>query len=101
MKLEKVIFRKWIKSEGGGIIALFPQIPVNTNSRFVQSYEHVGQHGAADPLIVINKTVPALTEEYEELKRELERRGYDLRVCCRFCNSDRKEREILIKEMSL
>ena len=101
MKKEPVIFRKWKKSEGGSIIALFPQIPVSTNSRFVLSYEHIGQHGAADPLIVKSKTVPAKLSDYKELKEELENRGYILIVKKRFTEADRKEREKLIRKTTI
>lgn len=44
------------------------------------SYEHVGQHGAADPSGVMRRTVAATPEEYSELKNELEQIGYSLRV---------------------
>jgi hypothetical protein len=93
MKKEPVIFRKWRKSDGGGIIALFPQIPVSINCRFAQSYEHIGQHGAADPLIVGNKTTPAKLADYKELKKELESEGYALIIKKRITRADRKTRE--------
>ncbi len=42
----KVIFRKWPKSQGGGVIALFPQLPASYSGHMCESYEHIGQHGA-------------------------------------------------------
>ncbi len=43
-----VLFRVWPKSEGGGVIALFPTIPEDRHGNLVSSFEHVGQHGGAD-----------------------------------------------------
>ncbi len=71
-----VIFRKWGKSEGAGIIAIFPT-ELGTNSPYTcQMYEHVGQHGAGDPNGVIRRTKRATRSEYTPLLKELRRRGY-------------------------
>ena len=68
-----VIFRKW---PGGDIIALFPyDISLHYHC---SSYEHVGQHSPADYDLVISKTKPA--KDFQDLKAELERIGYKLRV---------------------
>lgn len=75
-----VIFRKWGKRNGGGIIALFPEIPCDTYRHYCLSYEPVGQFGGADYIGVIARTLPATEEEYSVLKRELERLGYNLAV---------------------
>ena len=78
----KVIFRKW--KSNGEIIALFPEIPHDVNGVYSESYQHIGQHGAADPQGVVSiYTNPAIPEEYADLKRELEQIGYVLRVCNR------------------
>jgi len=70
----QVIFRKWPKSEGGGIIALFPCNP-GTNPYNFDSYEHIGQHGAAC-YDIIHRTKLAKPEEYARLKAELEAEPY-------------------------
>jgi hypothetical protein len=75
-----VIFRKWHAKDGGQIIALFPEIPSGNYGYHVLSYEHIGQHGAADYNGVMARTVPATEEEYAALKRELEQLGYNLAV---------------------
>lgn len=71
----RVVFRKWNKRNGGGIIALFPDL--KERSGLVPSYEHVGQHGGADYNGVISQTTLAAPEEYADLKRELESNPYN------------------------
>lgn len=73
-----VIFRVW--KDGDDIIALFPYIPGNCNPCTCSSYMHVGQHGAADPHLVVRKTRPARSEEYMSLMKELELVGYSMVV---------------------
>lgn len=70
----QVIFRKWPKSEGGDVIALFPCDPA-TNEYDCDSYQHIGQHGAAS-LDLVWRTKLAKPEEYADLKRELESAPY-------------------------
>ena len=65
----KIIFRVWKKS--GEVIALFPEISVDHDKANVQSYENIGQHGAADYYYVVYKTKLATKEEYELLLTEL------------------------------
>jgi hypothetical protein len=71
-----VIFRKW---SDGSIIALFPEDKADLEGN-CSAYMHIGQHGAADYYSVIERTKPAHIKEYRELKKELETRGYDLKV---------------------
>lgn len=78
-----VVFRKWGKKKGGGIIALFPELPADANGYYVLSYEHIGQHGGADYNGVIARTVPASIDESTDLIQELESIGYNLQVCQR------------------
>jgi hypothetical protein len=73
-----VIFRKWSKKEGGGILALFPY--EQASPRFCSSFEHIGQHGGADLLGCIQRTKLATQEEYTSLKRELESAPYRYRL---------------------
>ena len=72
-----VIFRKWPKSEGGDIIAIFPTETGTLDPYTSSSYEHVGQHGSADPVGLIQRTTPAKPSEYADLLAELESVGYD------------------------
>jgi hypothetical protein len=72
----KVVFRKY---KEGDILALFPDEIADPLGNCL-SYQHVGQHGAATYEYCIEQTKPAKPEEYQELKRELEGRGYDLEV---------------------
>lgn len=65
----QVIFRKWPKSEGGDVIAVFPE--VEENFRCVASYQHVGGHAACSRGI-IDHTKPATPEEYAPLLAELQ-----------------------------
>jgi len=69
----KVVFRKF--KSGGDIIALFPRSPADVNGYFCASYQHIGQHGAADPAIVSNTTL-ATPKEYDPLLKELKSIGY-------------------------
>lgn len=77
-----VIFRKWKASEdivgGDRIIALFPEIEEGWGRCL--SYEHIGQHGGADYLGCLPRTIPAKPEEYAPLKAELEGLGYNLLI---------------------
>ena len=74
----KVVFRVWKGQYGSGVIALFPE--EHEIGGYCGSYEHVGQHSAADYLGVIHQTRPALPVEYEALRQELESLGYDLEI---------------------
>jgi hypothetical protein len=71
-----VIFRKWRahpeRGYGDGIIALFPCIATDSSALRCLSYEHVGQHGPADPGHVMDCTRAATADEYAAVKRELE-----------------------------
>ena len=71
-----VVFRKW--RDTGSVLALFP-FELH-NGRLCMSYEHIGQHGAADYGHCIDATVSAMPKEYAALKRELEGLGYKLSV---------------------
>jgi hypothetical protein len=69
-----VIFRKW---KDGEVIALFPTLPSDSDPWInCLSYLHVGQHGSAN-LDLINRTLPASQEEYQNLLDELLSIGYN------------------------
>lgn len=72
----RVVFRRW--RGGGGVIALFPELPANIHGIYCDSYEHVGQHGGADYPGVVRQTAPASPEESAALAAELTRIGYRL-----------------------
>ena len=79
--LTKVVFRKWRRNLGCDIIALFPEVPADNAGNLCSSYEHIGQHGAADYNHVVSKlSQPAKPAEYAALKQELETLGYCLEV---------------------
>lgn len=71
---ETVILRQW--KESGDVIALWPFMPEGNG--LVNSYEHVGQHGAADYNGVIAQTRPADPRDPRTiaLENELEWIGY-------------------------
>jgi hypothetical protein len=91
-----VIFRKW--KDSGDVIALFPASVADLEGS-VDSYMHVGQHGAASLQKVKQATVPAKPTEYAELKDELERVvGYRLRVVEQDSPAFRAERRKQLRE---
>lgn len=80
LPLTDVIFRKWPKSKGGDVLALFPGDPGTDNQHTCSSFQHIGQHGSADPRLCILRTQPARPDEYAALKRELESAPYNYRL---------------------
>lgn len=74
----KVIFRKW--NDTGDVVAMFPEVPSDTRGDLCMIYQHIGQHGAAYPHVLVEGTTPATKEEAADLKRELEGIGYVLTV---------------------
>src|SRR5262249_7063268 len=68
-----VIFRRW--RDIGDIIALFPELPSDYEGYFCDAYEHVGQHGGADYLGVVQATRPVSVDEAGDLIAELTRIG--------------------------
>lgn len=94
---ELVIFRVY---PDGDVIALFPLIAVDTLGGNCQSYMHVGQHGAANPNIVVSQTKLATPNQYEDLLGELKRIGYEnLKIVKRFRYWHQEERQKQIKEI--
>lgn len=68
----KVTFRKF---DEGDIIALFPEEKTGVKN-YIQSYQHIGQHGDASPEL-INDLTSVCAGEYEPLLDELKSIGYD------------------------
>lgn len=77
-----VVFRTW-RGRGGGVIALFPEIPSDYAGLHCSSYEHVGQHGGASVPCVLGQTRPPTEAEYLPLQRELESDPYNYRLVVR------------------
>jgi hypothetical protein len=90
-----VIFRFWEK-EGNQVIALFPTEPADERGSTVNSYMQTGQHAGAALFQMIQRTRPATPTEYRDLKKELERLGYKLKV---YQRATRGMREELTKEV--
>ena len=75
LKPERVIFRKF---KGGDIVAFFPD--QQESNGFIGSYQHVGQHSAADYSCLLSISTLATSDEYQGLLTELESIGYNLRI---------------------
>ena len=75
-----VIFRRFPKTDGGQLIALFPYEFDDYQGLDCASYMHVGQHGAAryTALTYCTRLVRADEPDVVELTRELETIGYRL-----------------------
>lgn len=80
-----VVFRRWRPERGdhgipGAVFALFPLLAETRPGQCV-SYEHVGQHSAADYSACVARSRPVSLEDAEcvALRRELESIGYRLR----------------------
>lgn len=73
-----VVFRRW--KETGDVIAIFPSDPGDMSPSTCSSYEHIGQHAACSPKLLLDVTVPAKPKEYQSLAMELRRIGYCLRI---------------------
>jgi hypothetical protein len=74
--ITKVIFRVY---SDGQVIALFPEIADDSYGNCL-SYMHIGQHGGADYVYVVQLTKLATLEQYAPLFVELESIGYNLQV---------------------
>lgn len=71
----QVIFRLWRKS----VVALFPYEIADMKGNCL-SYQHIGQHSAADYEAIISHSRPAIPAEYISLNIELENLGYHLEI---------------------
>lgn len=91
-----VIFRKW--KDTGDIMALFPYDLGTDDPYTCSSYEHVGQHSAADPHHCIQATTPCTPDEYAPLKAELESLGYKLKPMNRLQYKALEERRNKLKQ---
>ena len=76
-----VVFRKF--NEGGDLIALFPAETFSAQGG-CNSYQRIGQHGAADYNHCMKISKAATPQEYQALRQELENIGYKLDVKLRY-----------------
>jgi len=80
-EITEVIFRK---EKDGYVIAVFPYLSYRDGYK-ITYYAHIGQHGEGCSEYLIGMTKPATPEQYADLKAELERIGYNLKVIKRAC----------------
>ena len=75
-----VVFRRWPKTQGGDVVALFPLL--SEGPGLCACYAHVGQHGQANYTHVMNATRPTnfLASDVQALAEELRSIGYVLQV---------------------
>lgn len=71
-----MLFRVW----RGGVIAVMPYEVADPTPDTSMSYQHVGQHGACDPVGIVSESRPARPEEYDPLLTELRSIGYEVEV---------------------
>ena len=71
--MDKTVFRIY---PDGEVIALFPQISASVTGDLCESYMHVGQHGGASPVLVVEQTRLAKPKEYRKLLKEIKQLGY-------------------------
>jgi hypothetical protein len=89
---EDVIFRVW-RGSTGGVIALWPAEHDGFQRRnMCRSFEHFGQHGAANYGVVMARTRPAKGAEHHALLAELRQRGYSPNVIQRDTAAHRRLR---------
>lgn len=84
VKITPVIFRKFKKDNQ--VIALFPYKLWNIYGSEVISYMHTGQKTKADYQICLINSTPARPDEYQDLLKELENLGYNLKIMQRRYN---------------
>ena len=97
--ITKVVFRKFYPE--GDVIAIFPEMIGTRYPGSCMSYQHVGQHGACDVFALMDpkRTRPAILREYADLKKELENRGYILKICQRVSRKMHQVRLRRLKEV--
>lgn len=88
-----VIFRKF---KEGDIIALFPENTGTLDPNTCDSYQHIGQHGAADVGIIYD-TKLATPEEYADLLEELISIGYNPVIYKKYTRKMQERREAALR----
>ena len=77
--IDPVVIRVW-KGDDSDVFALFPVLPADNYGDLCTSYQHIGQHGAADYRLCIRKSRPATAAEAADLLAELRGIGYNPRT---------------------
>jgi len=72
---DPVVIRVW-NGDPDDVFALFPTDPADIYGHLCTSYQHIGQHSAADYALCIRKSRPATRREAAPLLTELRRIGY-------------------------
>lgn len=90
-----VLFRMFDRE----VVALFPEHPTHIEEWWLCScYSRIGQHSSADINMVILNSRRASPDEYADLKRELEQRGYVLHIRQRNMQAYMEKRRATIAE---
>ncbi len=76
--IDPVVIRVW-NGDDADVFALFPVLPADNAGTFCTSYQHVGQHAAADYQHCIRNSRPATPAEAADLLAELRAIGYNPR----------------------
>jgi hypothetical protein len=96
-EVTKVIFRQF-RTKQREVIALFPELPGDTEPYTCLSYMHVGQHGSASRALV-NYTDHAWPSAYADLVAELTSLGYNLKILRRWTSAMDETRRAALKAM--
>ncbi len=91
MKTDPVVIRVW-NGDADDVFALFPTDPADIYGHLCTSYQHIGQHSAADYYHCIRNSRPATRPEAAPLLSELRRIGYRPRVIRRASPVHREQR---------
>ena len=76
---DPVVICVW-KGDDSDVFALFPVLPADNYGNLCTSYQHVGQHSAADYRLCIRNSRPAREAEAADLLAELRGIGYNPRT---------------------
>jgi hypothetical protein len=76
--IDPVLIRVW-KGHDRDVFALFPVLPADNAGNLCTSYQHIGQHAAADYGLCIRNSRPASKVEAADLLAELRGIGYNPR----------------------
>lgn len=97
----RIVIRVFKSGPDCGPLVLFPDIPGTCDPSDCQSFQRIGQHGAAHPMLCRDgSTRPATSSETEQAIRDLRATGYyseQFQVLRRFPANSRRNRENAIR----
>lgn len=93
-----VLFRVW-KTDSKDVFALLPEVPGSCLRDYIGSSYEFNGHSAADLQLCIIKSRPAKPSEYKELKEQMERMGYELRIVNRISEKMHAKRRKAFKNV--